>query len=192
MSIANFSRVTVRGFTQAEALDKAPYQILGNATAAFNHWKAQQTQAITQMMENQFMLEYLERKTKYAPGLGFFISIEDPSGYRCKNPWILHDVIGYKSKIARKELIDVIEVIGIDKNGNRILFGESTSRREPAMEIARQAYRDGFTGTIEARHVYHLPPDKQAVSFVGEYNPGRTAVEGVWICFGIENKPMLS
>ena len=65
----NFKRMEVTGATKAEALEKAPFFVQGDATQAYRNWKKTMTNGITDSDKKQFMLDYLAKKSKNAPGV---------------------------------------------------------------------------------------------------------------------------
>ena len=71
-----FKRMEVSGATKEEALAKAPFDIMGDATQAFKLWKKKQLNGVTDSDIKQFMLDYLNKKSKNVAGVGFAITLE--------------------------------------------------------------------------------------------------------------------
>ena len=69
--IMNFKRMEVTGATKDEALAKAPFDIMGDATQAYKIWKKKQVNGVTDADKKQFMLDYLAKKSKNVAGVGF-------------------------------------------------------------------------------------------------------------------------
>ena len=74
--IMNFKRMEVTGATKDEALAKAPFDIMGDATQAYKIWKKKQVNGVTDADKKQFMLDYLSKKSKNVAGVGFSITLE--------------------------------------------------------------------------------------------------------------------
>ena len=57
----NFKVMEVTGATKEEALEKAPFDIMGDATQAYKIWKKKQVNGVTEADRKQFMLDYLSK-----------------------------------------------------------------------------------------------------------------------------------
>ena len=68
----NFKKLEVTGRTKQEALEKAPFYIQGDATQAFKLWKKSMVNGVTERDIKQFCVAYLTKKSKNAPGSGFY------------------------------------------------------------------------------------------------------------------------
>ena len=71
----NFKVMEVTGATKEEALNKAPFDIMGDATQAYKLWKKKQVNGVTEADKKMFMLDYLNKKSKNVTGVGFAISL---------------------------------------------------------------------------------------------------------------------
>ena len=69
-TVGEFTRKTVSGYNEGEAFSKLPFMVVGSATQAFNKWKENYKHPMNEMAENQFMLDYLAKMSKNAPGIG--------------------------------------------------------------------------------------------------------------------------
>ena len=74
--IMNFKRMEVTGATKEEALAKAPFSIMGDATQAYKAFRKKQVNGVTDADKKQFMLDYLAKKSKNVAGVGFSITEE--------------------------------------------------------------------------------------------------------------------
>ena len=72
----NFKRMEVTGATKEEALANAPFGIQGDATQAYRNARKACRGAWTDADTKQFMLDYLAKKSKNLPGVGFSITVE--------------------------------------------------------------------------------------------------------------------
>ena len=98
--VMNFKRMEVTGTTKQEALDKAPFKIMGDATQAYKKWLKKQVNGVTDADKKQFMLDYLASKSKNIPGVGFAITIESAVADSRERPYTITDVKNEKG--ARK------------------------------------------------------------------------------------------
>ena len=73
--IMNFKRMEVNGATKEEALAKAPFDIMGDATQAYKIWRKKQVNGVTDSDKKQFMLDYLSKKSKNCAGVGFSLTL---------------------------------------------------------------------------------------------------------------------
>ena len=74
--VMNFKRMEVTGTTKEEALEKAPFGIMGDATQAYRNARKACKGAWTDAEMKQFMLDYLAKKSKNLAGAGFSITVE--------------------------------------------------------------------------------------------------------------------
>ena len=90
--IMNFKRMEVVGATKEEALAKAPFDIMGDATQAYKMFRKKQVNGITDADKKQFMLDYLAKKSKNVAGVGFVITEEAAVADTRERPYRLDDV----------------------------------------------------------------------------------------------------
>lgn len=178
MELKTFRMLEVTGLTREEAFSKAPFTVMGSATVAFKRWKEKQP-VITKTKIKLFMLDYLEKKTKNACGLGFSITIEpnhnDSRVCPCK-------FVNHVNNKVRRQYRHFFELIDVDTN--TILVSAKQSKRE-MKEIAKEYYRNGFKGNLYCRSVMRLV-NKDPIVFEMKYAPSENTKIGTFLLFGIE------
>ena len=97
--IMNFKRMEVNGATKEEALAKAPFDIMGDATQAYKIWRKKQVNGVTDADKKEFMLEYLAKKSKNCAGVGFSITIESAVADTRERPYKIEDVKNDKGEL---------------------------------------------------------------------------------------------
>lgn len=60
----NFKKLEVTGATKEEALAKAPFEVIGNATQSYKNWLQKQVNGVTESDKKQFMINYLAKESK--------------------------------------------------------------------------------------------------------------------------------
>lgn len=201
--MSNFKVVEVKGFTKQEALDKAPFETyFKDATQA---WKKAGT-PITDKALKEFCSNYLEKNTKFAPGVACTITVENGVASTRERPYTITDV---KSEGPREyrmaqqlinpendtivattkaKLVDKVDKEGnkvLDEDGKPVKVWKSPTKAE-AKELAKSLYTDyDYQGDIVCR------PYKQEVTgndvlFTVKYTPSKSAKQGTYICFGVE------
>ena len=96
--VINFKKLEVTGATKEEALAKAPFQIIGDATQAFKNWKKKQIDGVTDAKIKEFALDYIQKKTKSAAGVGFSITVDAAVADTRERPYKINDVKNEKGK----------------------------------------------------------------------------------------------
>lgn len=185
--VLNFKKVELTGTSKAEAFEKAPFYIQGDATQAFKLWKGKQTEAITDRSMRDFMIDYLQKKSKNAPGIGFAITVESPVADTRERPWTIEDVKN-EGKRTYKKVIQLLDaetgkVLGEvadheDKEGKPV-----RATKADAKELAKKLIKDGFHGTIRGVSTKQVVSG-EATLFTCKYTPSKSAKAGNWIVFG--------
>ena len=106
--IMNFKRMEVNGATKEEALAKAPFDIMGDATQAYKIWRKKQVNGVTDADKKEFMLEYLAKKSKNCAGVGFSITIESAVADTRERPYKIEDVKNDKGARKYKTIYQII------------------------------------------------------------------------------------
>lgn len=174
----NFQVLEVTGATKNEALDKAPFSILGDATQAYKLWAAKQTNGITEASEKEFYLDYLTKKSKNVDGVGFAITIDSAKADTRERPYTMNDVKNEKG--ARK--YKTIYVLTDKATGTKI--AETNETKAKAKEIAKKLYTDkGYKGDLVCTYTKQVV-EGQPVAFTMEYTPSKSAKIGRYKVFG--------
>ncbi len=178
--IINFKKVEVCGATKAEAFEKAPFFIQGDATQAFKTWKSKQTEGVTDKMIKEFCLAYLAKKSKNAPGVGFAITVESAVADTRERPYKFNDVKNEKGKRKYKTTYQII-----DKATGKVL-AETNETKAKAKEIAKKLYTDeNFKGNLICTYTKQVL-EGEPVAFEVVYTPSKSSRVGTYLVFGIE------
>ena len=138
----NFERLEVSGATKEEALEKAPFGIQGDATQAYRNFRKQVGDRWTDRDMKAFMLQYLEKKSKNLPGVGFYITLESAVADTRERPYRFEDAEpnkGTRKYVRTYQIIDnetgaVIaetsaqQVPDLDSDGNPILNEDGSTK----------------------------------------------------------------
>lgn len=205
--ILNFKVMEVTGATKDEAIAKAPFSVMGDATQAFKLWKKKQAHGITEADKKQFMLDYLSKKSKNVAGVGFVITQEAAVADTRERPYRIEDVkneSGSRTYVTVYQIIDkatgavivetpVKHVQDKDKNGN-LLFNEDGSpkmvwksgTKAQAKEYAKALYTENdFRGDLICKYTKQVV-EGEATAFTVTYTPSKNSKVGTYTVFGIE------
>jgi hypothetical protein len=174
----NFKKLEVVGATKQEALDKAPFKVLYDATQAYRNWKEKQD-TITEASLRDFMQEYLQKKTKNAPGVGCSITVESAVADTRERPYKFTDVKNEKGK-RKYSTVYTIK----DRNTNEII-AKCDETKAKAKDIVKDLYKSGFKGKVVCSYTKEVT-EGEPVAFYAEYAPSKSAKPGVYTVFGIE------
>ena len=203
----NFERLKVSGATKEEALEKAPFGIQGDATQAYRNFRKQVGDRWTDRDMKAFMLQYLEKKSKNLPGVGFYITLESAVADTRERPYRFEDAEpnkGTRKYVRTYQIIDnetgaVIaetsaqQVPDLDSDGNHILNEDGSTKmiwkagtKAQAKELVRNLYINGFRGNVTCVCNKQIV-EGSSVAFTAEYAPSKSARFGTYLVFGIKN-----
>ena len=174
----NFKKLEVCGATKQEALDKAPFKVLYDATQAYRHWKEKQD-TITEGNLKDFMQEYLQKKTKNAPGVGCSITVESAVADTRERPYKITDVKNEKGK-RKYSTIYIVK----DRDTNEII-AKCDETKAKAKDIVKELYKSGFKGRVICNYTKEVT-EGEPVAFYADYAPSKSTKQGVYTVFGIE------
>lgn len=176
----NFKKLEVTGATKEEALEKAPFFIQGDATQAFKKWKASMTEGITEKDIKDFCINYLAKKSKNAPGVGFAVTIESAVANTRERPYRVENVKNEGGKRKYKTIYQLI-----DKKSNTVI-AETEGTKADAKELARSLYTEnGFAGDLICKYTKQVI-NGEPIAFTVKYVPSKNAKVGNYMVFGIE------
>lgn len=177
--IVNFRVLELTGATKEEALAKAPFDIMGDATMAYKSWKRSQVNGITASDKKQFMVDYLNRKTKNVAGVGFVIVDENAVVNTRECPYVYENMKNEKGSRKYKTVFQLI-----DENTGQIL-ATAEGNKKNAREIARQLYTEkDYRGDLKC--VYsHQVVSGEPIAFKMSYAPSKNTKPGAYTVFGI-------
>lgn len=175
----NFKKLEVIGATKEEALSKAPFNIMGDATQGYKLWKKAQTNGITEASIKQFMLDYLAKKSKNVAGIGFSITIDPAVVDTRMNPYSIKDV---KNEDGARKYKTTYQLI--NKATNEIL-AEVDETKAKAKEVAKKLIINGFKGKLKCKYTKQVI-EGEPIAFEAEYTPSTGSHPGTYLVFGIE------
>lgn len=178
--IMNFKRMEVCGATRKEAMEKAPFEIMGDATQAYKIWLKKQVNGVTDADKKQFMLDYLAKKSKNVSGVGFSITIEAAVADTRERPYSITDVKNEKGARKYKTIYQIIDAA----TGSVIDSTDETKAK--AKEIAKNLYtKRGFKGDLICTYTKQVV-DGEPIAFKASYTPSKSSRVGTYLVFGIE------
>ena len=167
--IMNFKRMEVNGATKEEALAKAPFDIMGDATQAYKIWR-----------KKQFMLDYLSKKSKNCAGVGFSLTLESAVADTRERPYRIDDVKNEKGTRKYKTVYQIID------RATGAVLAETSETKAKAKEIAKNLYTEkGFKGNLICTYTKQVL-DGEPTAFTVEYTPSKSSRVGSYLVFGIE------
>lgn len=176
-----FKRMEVTGATKEEALEKAPFFVQGDATQAYRNWKKTMTNGITESDKKQFMLDYLAKKSKNAPGVGFSITVEAAVADTRERPYRIEDVKNEKGARRYKTIYQIV-----DKATGSVI-AQTDETKAKAKEIAKALYTEkGFKGDLVCTYTKQVV-DGEPIAFTAAYTPSKSSRVGTYLVFGIES-----
>lgn len=171
--MANFRTIEIEAYSAQEAMINGPfaaYAIGANCTLA---WKKAGCPTEPEAL-NEFMEEQLEKKTKFSPGIGLYIVLEN--GYKNKSTrpykYVNMKMPSYQ-KLERSYLL-------VDDD-NKIIREVTSSRRSDAVNAAREEYTNGFKGNLNIRMIKSA---KDNIVSKFEYKPSKGTKLGKYLLFG--------
>lgn len=171
----NFKTVELKGFNKTEAIEKAPFQILKDATQA---WK-NAGKPLTGSAFKEFAAEYLQKFTKFTPGNGCILTVESGSADTRERPYTVTDIKNESGKRKYKTAIS-----GYDKETGKLLF-TNFENKNAAMNEAKELYKNGYRGDIHAIYEKKVV-EGETGAFDVTYTPSKNTKEGTWLAFGVE------
>ena len=176
----NFKRMEVTGTTKEEALANAPFGIQGDATQAYRNARKACRGAWTDADTKQFMLDYLAKKSKNLPGVGFSITVESAVADTRERPYRIDDV---KNELGARKYKTIYQLV--DKATGKVL-AQVDGTKAKAKELAKSLYTDkDYKGDLVCTYTKQVV-DGQPTAFTATYTPSKSSRVGSYLCFGIE------
>ena len=178
--IMNFKRMEVNGATKEEALAKAPFDIMGDATQAYKIWRKKMVNGVTDADKKQFMLDYLAKKSKNVAGVGFAITLEAAVADTRERPWRIDDV---KNESGARKYKTTYQLI--DKATGAVV-AETNETKAKAKDMAKALYTEkGFKGDLICTYTKQVV-DGEPTAFTVSYTPSKSSRVGSYLVFGVE------
>jgi hypothetical protein len=179
-AVINFKRVEVSGATKEEALAAAPFTVVGDATQAYKNWKEKQTGVISEAAKKEFFANYLAKKSKGAPGLGYSITIEAAVADTRTRPYKITDV---KNEQGKRHYVTTYRLV--DKDTKELLASTKETKAK-AKELAKNLYKEkGYKGNLICTYTKQVA-EGEPVAFEVDYTPSKSSKVGTYLVFGIE------
>lgn len=176
----NFKKIELTGRTKAEALEKAPFYIQGDATQAFRMWKKKMVNGVTERDIKQFCVDYLMKKSKGAPGSGFYITIDPAVADTRERPYRIEDV---KNEGGKRKYLKTY-VLTDAKTGEPLVSTNETKAK--AKELAKELYtKHNFRGDVVCTLTKSVV-EGEPVAFRSYYTPSKASHVGTYLVFGVE------
>lgn len=178
--IINFEKMEVCGATRKEAMDKAPFSIMGDATQAYKIWLKKQVNGVTDADKTKFMLDYLAKKSKNVSGVGFSITLESAVADTRERPYSINDVKNEKGARKYKTTYQLIDA------ATGSVLDSTDETKAKAKEIAKELYtKRGFKGNIICTYTKQVV-DGEPIAFKATYTPSKSSRTGTYLVFGIK------
>jgi hypothetical protein len=176
----NFEKLEVTGSTKAEALEKAPFFIQGDATQAYKNWRSKMTGAITEADVKQFCLDYLAKKSKNAPNVGFAVTIDAAVADTRERPYT---VVNRKNEKGKRKYTTTYQVM--DKATGKVLVS-TTETKTVAERMAKELYtKHDFKGDLICTYTKQVT-EGEPVAFELNYTPSKAHHVGTYMVFGVK------
>ena len=181
--ILNFKKVELVAESKEAAkaqMEESLFNYGGDATQAFKNWKSKQNKGVTDRDIKEFMLSYLEKKSKNIPGVGFMITLEAAVADTRERPYKIEDVKG-EGKRKFKSMYKWIDV-----DTKQVVCSVDTNKAD-AKNAIKELYKSGaYKGNAELVKTKDVV-EGNAVVATSEYTPSKNTKNGTWLVFGIEN-----
>ena len=177
--IMNFKRMEVNGATKEEALNKAPFDIMGDATQAYKLWRKSMVNGVTEADKKQFMLDYLAKKSKNVAGVGFSITLEAAIVDTRERPCSVKDIKNEKGARKYKTVYRWID----DATG--VLVSETDTTKSDAKNAIKEAYANGSYKGNATLVMDKKCVEGQAVVAKAKYTPSKSSRVGSYLVFGV-------
>ncbi len=177
----SFKRLEVTGVTKEDALANAPFGIQGDATQAYRNARKAHTGAWTDADMKKFMLDYLSKKSKNLPGVGFSITIESAVADTRERPYAIEDIKNEQGSRKYKTVYRWID----DKTGETVVEVDTT-KADAKNAIKREYTENGYKGNAHLVMVKKCVEGQDVVAKV-RYTPSKSSRVGTYLVFGIES-----
>lgn len=173
----NFKIVEVNAYSKDEAIAKAPFAIIKDATQA---WKAAGMPLMGSELKD-FLATKLQNETKFANGVGCIITIDAGVADTRDFPYTVNDIKNEKGK-RKFEMSFLIT----DKETGEIMGIETGVTKAEAIEKAKEAYtKKGYRGNLYAQYI-KIVTEGEPGAFEITYTPSKNTHLGKYLLFGME------
>lgn len=186
--ILNFEKMEVMGTTKDEALSKAPFGIMGDATQAYKNWLKKQVNGVIEADKTQFMLDYLTKKSKNCPGAGFYITLESAVADTRERPYTKYDVKNEQGTRKWTTVFQIYENLGTKDHPKRgeLLVEAAGNTKSDASNKAKELYTKLSLRKNVVCYYTKQVTEGEPIAFTMEYTPSKSARVGRYLVFGIK------
>lgn len=183
IKLMNFRKIEITAASKKEAFEKIEkeyFTVKGNATRTYGNWLKSQTGEVTDRDKKMFMLDYLEKTSKSAAGIGFVICLQSPVADTRERPYTISNVRNEEGKRRAKKALVWVD----DETGTPIarVFGTKSE----ASKVLKELYKTGkYKGNAHCEIHYDIVEGNPVV-MKAKYTPSKKTQDGVWIAFGFE------
>lgn len=170
-----FKTVEVNAYSKDEAIAKAPFQIIMDATQA---WKlAGKPLMGTELKE--FLAAKLQAETKFANGVGCIITVDAGVPDSREFPYAVNDIKNDKGK--RKFGMSFLMT---DKETGEVKGIVTGATKAEAIEKAKELYvKKGYKGNLMAQYI-KVVTEGEPGAFEVSYAPSKSTHLGKYLLFG--------
>lgn len=184
VQVLNFKKVEIVAESKEAAIEQMESTLFhcnGDATQAFNNWKEKRgTKGVTDRDIKEFMLDYLSKKTKNAPGCGFMITLNAAVKDTRERPYKIEDVKNEEGKRQFKTIYKWID------DATSVVVCSVDTNKNDAKNALKEAYKSGaYKGNATLTKTKDIV-EGQAVLAVAKYAPSKNTKNGTYLVFGIE------
>lgn len=177
----NFQVVEVTGMSREEAIEKAPFTVLKDATQAWKNFKKKAVGSVSQKDQRQFMLDYIAKNSKNAPGVGYSITLESAVADTRERPYKFENIKNEKGARKYKTIYQLKDA----KTGEVIAETEGT--KQAAKELAKSLYTENkYRGDLVCTYTKQVV-EGEPTAFKVTYTPSKSSKVGSYLAFGIAN-----
>ena len=174
----NVKFVEIKAYSKDEAMEKAPCQIMMDATLA---WKSAGSPIMGADFK-EFAAIKLKKETKLAPGLGCIVVLDAGIPDGRKYPYAVTDII---NKDGARKFTMSFELV--DKATGKILGIVTGATKIQAIEKAKKLYTEqDFKGDIVAKYI-KVVTDGEPRAFEVNYAPSERTHLGNYLVFYVDN-----
>lgn len=178
-NLINFKKIELVAANKDEVKNMAPFFIQGDATQAYRNWK-EKVGAVTDAAVKEFCVDYCNKKSKMAPGVGFMITLTPAVADKRERPYSIENVKNTKGK---RKYVTTFQLVD-DATGS--ILAEVDNTKMEAMEVGRKLYTEkDFKGSLTCKYSRRVV-DGEAVAFKMSYTPSKGAHNGTYLVFGVE------
>lgn len=182
-TILNFDKSEIVATSKEEAKEimvNTMFGYGGDATQAYNLWMEKQGGAVTDRALKEFMLDYLAKKSKNCPNVGYLITLTSAVKDTRERPYKIENV---KNEDGKRKFKTVYK--WMDKETG-VEVAKSDKNKADAMNAIKELYKSGaYKGDAELVKSKDVV-EGQAVVATAKYTPSKNTKNGHYIAFGIK------